>query len=150
MACVGVLFYCTSTQNKGGYFYQFVIIIYQIVYSMANLFRRQASNYSKFRPRYPEHLYDVIFQYSGKMDGQLAVDIATGNGQAANSLAKHFQHVVGIDSSEEQISFAVPERTNVSFRVGDCHRLPFEDNSVDLLTVAQALHWNGAIVAACL
>eukprot|EP01026_Neomeris_dumetosa_P055368 TRINITY_DN502_c0_g3_i3.p2 TRINITY_DN502_c0_g3~~TRINITY_DN502_c0_g3_i3.p2 ORF type:complete len:258 (-),score=23.37 TRINITY_DN502_c0_g3_i3:692-1465(-) len=108
---------------------------------MSTLFKRQAHNYLKFRPVYPQQLYDTIFEFSGKAEGEVVVDVATGNGQVANQLSKYFQNVVGIDSSEEQISFAITEKPNVTFQVGDCHQLPFEDSSVDLVTIATALHW---------
>eukprot|EP01024_Parvocaulis_polyphysoides_P020707 TRINITY_DN19746_c0_g3_i1.p3 TRINITY_DN19746_c0_g3~~TRINITY_DN19746_c0_g3_i1.p3 ORF type:complete len:225 (+),score=34.26 TRINITY_DN19746_c0_g3_i1:156-830(+) len=112
-----------------------------IVNNFSHLFEQQASNYVKFRPTYPQQLYDIIFHYSKITQGQLAVDVATGNGQAANQLAPHFHEVVGIDSSQSQIQHASSPHKNVQFKYGDCHILPFENDSVDMITVAQGLHW---------
>eukprot|EP01026_Neomeris_dumetosa_P030746 TRINITY_DN2451_c2_g2_i10.p1 TRINITY_DN2451_c2_g2~~TRINITY_DN2451_c2_g2_i10.p1 ORF type:complete len:283 (+),score=24.00 TRINITY_DN2451_c2_g2_i10:36-851(+) len=108
---------------------------------MARLFTSSSRTCQEFKPIYPQQLYDIILEYANIRDGYLAVDIATGDGQAANQLADHFTKVIGIDSREDQISSAVPERANVSFRVADCHRLPLKNESVDLVTVAEGLHW---------
>eukprot|EP01025_Chloroclados_australasicus_P018808 TRINITY_DN20011_c0_g1_i1.p2 TRINITY_DN20011_c0_g1~~TRINITY_DN20011_c0_g1_i1.p2 ORF type:complete len:266 (+),score=34.28 TRINITY_DN20011_c0_g1_i1:473-1270(+) len=109
--------------------------------NFSHLFNKQAANYAKFRPTYPKSLYDKIFSYAGYDKGDIAVDVATGNGQAANYLAAFFEKVVAIDSSREQIANAHTRHSNVEFVFGDCHELPFENNSIDLVTVAQALHW---------
>jgi hypothetical protein len=47
--------------------------------SGAALFTQQAGNYSRFRPRYPRQVYDIILSHlaaEGQRD--LAVDVATG------------------------------------------------------------------------
>jgi hypothetical protein len=55
--------------------------------SCASLFSKadQAAHYSLHRPRYPQELYEaIVSRCSGRA---LAVDIATGSGQAATALA---------------------------------------------------------------
>lgn len=47
----------------------------------------QALKYGQYRPSYPKELYTNIFDFSGEGSRQLAVDIATGTGQAAVELA---------------------------------------------------------------
>lgn len=70
----------------------------------------------------------------------IAWDCATGNGQAARSLAEHFSRVIATDASEEQIA-AAAARDGIRFRVAPAERSGLDDNSVELITVAQALHW---------
>ena len=70
----------------------------------------------------------------------LAWDCATGNGQAARSLARHFSSVIATDASDEQIAAALP-RDGIRFSVAPAERSGLDDTSVDLITVAQALHW---------
>jgi len=70
----------------------------------------------------------------------LAWDCATGNGQAAISTARHFEKVIATDASAEQIASAT-QHTNVSFRVAPAETSGLANASVDLITVAQALHW---------
>jgi SAM-dependent methyltransferase len=71
---------------------------------------------------------------------ELAWDCGTGNGQAAVDLAAHFRHVVATDASADQIENAIAHE-RVSYRVALAERSGLESSSVDLVTVAQALHW---------
>ena len=67
-------------------------------------FSRQAADYAKFRPGYPQEL----FEYLGSIapSRQLAWDCGTGNGQAAVGLASVFDRVIATDASENQIANA--------------------------------------------
>lgn len=69
-----------------------------------------------------------------------AWDYATGNGQAAVALSNHFEDVVATDASEKQISNAAPCE-KVCYRVATEDDGGLDNGSVDLITVAQALHW---------
>ena len=53
----------------------------------------QAAAYSAFRPTYPADLYEHIYKFADLQRFDLAVDIATGSGQAASVLAKRFKKV---------------------------------------------------------
>ena len=70
----------------------------------------------------------------------LAWDCATGNGQAALGLAAHFQKVIASDNSEAQISLARPH-SRIDYRVEAAESCGLPANSVDAVTVCQALHW---------
>lgn len=70
----------------------------------------------------------------------VAWDCATGNGQAARGLARHFRAVVASDTSPEQIRHAAAPG-NVRFHVATAEHSALRRGSVDLITVAQALHW---------
>src|SRR5690606_3306632 len=90
------------------------------------------------RPGYPEALFEWLA--SQCEDRSLAWDCATGSGQAAIALARHFRQVIATDASAEQIANAgTAER--VEYRVASAERSGLADESVDLVTVAQALHW---------
>jgi len=71
---------------------------------------------------------------------ELAWDCATGSGQAALELARRFQRVVATDASEKQIAQA-PPRSGMTYRVAPAEDSGLETETVDLVTVAQALHW---------
>ena len=70
----------------------------------------------------------------------LAWDCGTGNGQAARSLARHFDRVIATDASSEQLAHAVPH-PNIEYRVERAEDVNLEPGSVDLVTVAIAVHW---------
>ena len=101
-------------------------------------FSRQAQGYTQFRPRYPREL----FQYLGSLVArrQRVWDCGCGNGQAAAGLAEMFDEVIATDPSARQIAEAEP-MARVTYLVATAEDCPLESQSVDLITVAQALHW---------
>jgi SAM-dependent methyltransferase len=109
-----------------------------VVAGFLDLFSEQASTYAAARPGYP----DALFRYLASLapDRRLAWDCATGNGQAARDLVRYFDRVIATDASAEQIANSVAA-PNVEYRVAPAEASGFQPHSVDLVTVAQALHW---------
>ncbi|MFN2425876.1 MAG: class I SAM-dependent methyltransferase [Candidatus Binatia bacterium] len=101
-------------------------------------FSHASDDYRRWRPGYPAGLFEWLAAQSPSKE--LAWDCATGNGQAAVALAACFGRVVATDASAAQIREAEVCR-GVEYRVAPAEDAPFEDASVDLVTVAQALHW---------
>jgi SAM-dependent methyltransferase len=101
-------------------------------------FSKQAADYAKFRPRYPHALFEYLSSVAP--DRALAWDCATGNGQAAFELAEVFDRVIATDASEKQIANAQPHE-RVEYRVAPAENSGIESGTVDLIMVAQALHW---------
>ena len=73
-------------------------------------------------------------------ENDLVWDCATGNGQAARGLSKLFKKVHATDASAQQIKSA-DGPDNIIFQTGDAANSGLTAGSVDLITVAQALHW---------
>jgi len=71
---------------------------------------------------------------------ELAWDCATGNGQAAISLARHFKKVIATDASARQLASA-SRHAKIDFRVARAELSGLDAGSINLITVAQALHW---------
>jgi ubiquinone/menaquinone biosynthesis C-methylase UbiE len=103
-----------------------------------DLFSKQASTYAAFRPGYPAALFDYILSFVPHR--QSAWDCATGNGQAASELAPYFQKVYATDISAKQIEQAI-RHPNIIYSIGTAEASGLQDNSVDLITIAQAYHW---------
>jgi SAM-dependent methyltransferase len=101
-------------------------------------FSRQAADYAKFRPSYPEELFDYLGRIAPSR--QLAWDCGTGNGQAAIGLASVFDGVIATDASEKQITNAEPHE-RVDYRVAPAESSGINSATIDLIMVAQALHW---------
>lgn len=97
-----------------------------------------ARNYAQSRPRYPEELFEYLVSLSA--DHQVAWDCATGNGQAALSIVKYFDKVIATDVSSEQIKNAVTHR-QIEYRICKAEESGIVGNSVNLTTVASAVHW---------
>lgn len=101
-------------------------------------FSKQAANYARFRPSYPHELFDFLSQLTPGHD--LAWDCGTGNGQSAIHLADFFSNVHASDENESQIANAFAhERVKYTVERADQPAIP--DRAVDLITVAQAIHW---------
>ena len=101
-------------------------------------FSGDAEGYARFRPTYPDGLFDWLASLA--KGHELAVDAACGTGQASLGLTSHFDLVVGLDASSAQIS-RCPATEGVRFRVARAESTGLPEDSTDLLTVAQALHW---------
>ncbi|HXS35130.1 MAG TPA: class I SAM-dependent methyltransferase [Flavipsychrobacter sp.] len=101
-------------------------------------FSGQAGVYAKFRPVAPDELYQFLFDKVPGFDA--AWDCGTGNGQAANKIAERFKVVYATDISEQQLNNAI-KRDNIIYKVERAEKASFPDNSFDLITVAQAIHW---------
>jgi SAM-dependent methyltransferase len=71
---------------------------------------------------------------------RVALDCGTGNGQAALGLVNHFERVIAIDPSVDQINRATPH-PKIDYRESRAESLALPDASVDLVTAAQSLHW---------
>jgi SAM-dependent methyltransferase len=101
-------------------------------------FSAVARTYARARPHYPAALFDWLSGLCARHD--LAWDCGTGSGQAAVALAGHFTSVIATDSSAAQIGQA-KAHPGVDYRVAPAEASGLEAASVDLVTVAQALHW---------
>lgn len=112
---------------------------------MAELFRKVAKKYAEARPTYPPELFQFISSKTPHHD--LVWDVGTGSGQAAVSLAELYKEVVATDTSPEQLAFApkLPNiryvRTPAAVSLDGLQRDVAPPSTVDLITVAQALHW---------
>lgn len=70
----------------------------------------------------------------------LAWDAGTGNGQLAASLSPLFKKVEASDISEKQLAGAI-QKPNIHYFISDSTSTQLNENSVNLVTVAQAVHW---------
>jgi SAM-dependent methyltransferase len=101
-------------------------------------FSGHAAAYGRFRPDYPDAFFALAAQLAPRLDD--VWDCGTGNGQAAVALAKRFARVEATDASEAQVSQATPA-PGVTYRTAPAEASGLPKSSVDLVCVAQALHW---------
>ncbi|MBA2709846.1 MAG: class I SAM-dependent methyltransferase [Tatlockia sp.] len=101
-------------------------------------FSQKANNYLRFRPVYP----DDLFKYLNNLVPvpHLAWDCGAGNGQAAIALTKYFDQVIATDVNFEPLE-AAPKLEKINYICCLAEKTPIKSNSVDLITIAQALHW---------
>ena len=100
-------------------------------------FSGHSQTYAQSRPQYPDEIYTYLASIAPSHS--LAWDCGTGSGQAALGLAKHFDHVYATDASAEQIAHAYPHE-KVSYHAEPAEHVSLDDSSVDLVTIAVAIH----------
>ncbi len=111
-------------------------------------FRDNAERWREIRALHvPEPLVEKVFinAVADRGYGDL-LDIGTGTARILEILAPYVERGVGIDLSREMLAIA---RNNLQradlrhcyVRLSDMYRLPFEDASIDLISIHQVLHF---------
>ena len=106
--------------------------------SFKDHFSLQSKEYSLYRPKYPANLFEYLSSLVNERE--LAWDCATGNGQAAIGLVPFFKSVIATDASSKQLEFAIKD-PKISYKTALAEDSGLMSYSVDLLTVATAIHW---------
>ncbi len=101
-------------------------------------FSNDSASYLKYRPNYPIELFNYLSSLTPNHD--TAYDFGCGSGQATVTLTNFFKKVIGIDASSEQINNAIKLK-NTEYKIAKAHESNLPNQSCDLITVVNALHW---------
>ena len=101
-------------------------------------FSGHAADYQASRPNYPPALFAWLRRQAPA--ATIAADLGCGNGQATVGLADHFEAVIALDPSAEQIRQAAPH-PRITYTVAPAEATGLPDASADLVLAAQAFHW---------
>lgn len=101
-------------------------------------FNSYAADYRRNRPKYPSKLFRFLSSLVSRKNR--VWDCATGNGQAAIGLAEYFKEIIATDVSAKQIENGT-SHSNINYVITMAEESGLENDSVGLVTVAQALHW---------
>ena len=107
-------------------------------------FSSRVENYVRFRPSYPKEVIDVLRSECGLTPDQAVADIASGTGFFTRRLLENGNHVFGVEPNKdmrtagERYLAQFPNFTSVN---GTAESTTLPDNSIDLVTCAQAAHW---------
>lgn len=104
----------------------------------ADHFSPQAPDYARYRPTYPDALFAWLTSLCPTHT--CAWDCGTGNGQAARALTAYFPRIIATEPSAAQLAQATPH-PQIEYRQEPAEATSLDDHSVELVTVAQALHW---------
>src|SRR5579872_3040035 len=98
---------------------------------MKDNFSAASDKYARFRPSYPDALFDYLLSLVPSKD--YAWDCGTGNGQIAQKLAPYFEHLSATDISAKQLEN--PQTAgNIEYSVQPAEQTSFPPNHFDLIT----------------
>lgn len=108
-------------------------------------FDEWAPQYERYRPSYPDALFDHISAQLQLPAQPQVADLGAGTGKAARAMARRGWHVVAVEPGEAMLavlrSQAREEGLDVETRLAQAEQTGLPDASVDLATAAQAFHW---------
>ncbi|MGE7217162.1 class I SAM-dependent methyltransferase [Priestia koreensis] len=110
---------------------------------MKNEFKNKTKEYVKGRPTYPAEVLKVMSQLGVNHDSTIA-DIGAGTGILTHMLGNLGCSVVAIEPSEqmvEECKVYCEDVHNIKIIKASAEETTLMDNSVDVITVAQAFHW---------
>jgi ubiquinone/menaquinone biosynthesis C-methylase UbiE len=99
----------------------------------------------------------VLSEFLGDVRGTRVLDVGTGTGRAALSLAARGARVSGVDASSEMLRVARARAEAaglaIAWSAGDAHHLAFDDRSVDaavsLRVLMHTLGWEACVAELC-
>jgi len=104
-------------------------------------FSGAAKGYARYRPGYPDALVHQVLAEAGAKSGDPVADLGCGTGILTRMLAARGLDVVGIDPNGNMLEEARGARGAAEYRLGDAENTGLADQSIALVTVAQAFHW---------
>lgn len=106
-------------------------------------FNNLAENYEKYRPFYPEKYIEEIITKCCLNSDSLVADIGAGTGILSRQFLEKNLKVIGVEPNVDMRNILKKLEKNKKFKAinGTAEYTNLEDNSIDLIVVAQAFHW---------
>jgi SAM-dependent methyltransferase len=107
-------------------------------------FGHAADEFQRYRPDYPAALYEHILAGVPEQCRGRAMDLGAGTGMVTGHLVAHFREVISVEPDAgmaSKIAGRFPQAVIRNVTAEDCAQPP---ESVDLVTIANALHWMDA------
>lgn len=107
-------------------------------------FTGRVESYRRYRPSYPPELVDLLRSACSLTPGSVIADIAAGTGRLTEIfLAGGFPVVAVEPNAEMRAACAELTQNFPQLRIADgtAEATGLPDHSIDLITVAQAMHW---------
>lgn len=107
-------------------------------------FSNRVENYIRYRPSYPDGVFDVLAKHAGLTQPSLIADVGSGTGISAELFLKRGHSVFGVEPNREMREAA--ERLLAQYSKfhsvnGTAEQTALDEGSVDYIVAAQAYHW---------
>ncbi|MHB0938042.1 MAG: class I SAM-dependent methyltransferase [Armatimonadota bacterium] len=103
-----------------------------------------AEDYARYRPGYPAAMLDELAATCGLAVGWMVADIGSGTGNLARLLLAAGHRVIGVEPNREMREAGerlLADYPGFHSLDGTAEQIPLDVQSVDLVTVGQAIHW---------
>jgi ubiquinone/menaquinone biosynthesis C-methylase UbiE len=102
-----------------------------------------ANFYDRFRPDPPDDWCDLLIQLAPVERLERVVDLGCGTGRSTRCWVDRAAHVIGVDPSADMLHEAQAQTRspNVDYRLGFGHQTGLPDQSADIVTCCESLHW---------
>lgn len=107
-------------------------------------FGHAAEEFQRYRPGYPPELFERILAHVPLHRRQLAIDLGAGTGIATGKLIPHFRAVIAVEPDAQMAAKIAEFHREADVRVVSAEECDQAAESVDLVTIANALHWMDA------
>jgi SAM-dependent methyltransferase len=112
---------------------------------LARSFDAWADEYDRFRPGYPDALFETIARRLALPRRPLVVDLGAGTGRASLAMASLGWRVTAVEPGKAMLELlrvrASDEGLLLSTMQADAEATGLDPSSVDLVTAAQSFHW---------
>src|SRR5579862_6117683 len=121
-----------------------VKLFFMAVGDSTQRFSSRVENYVRYRPGYPPAVLDLLKNECGLSPASVIADIASGTGIFTRMLLENGNRVLGVEPNAdmrqagEEFLRAYSRFTSVT---GSAEATTLPDDSVDMVTAAQAAHW---------
>ena len=107
-------------------------------------FTDKAEVYAKYRPSYPLEYIEYLVSDAGLNEDCIIADIGSGTGILSRQLLERGFTVIGVEPNDDMRTVAEQTLKTYSRFIsikGTAENTTINDNSLDVVTVAQAFHW---------
>jgi len=103
---------------------------------------KKADNYDNTTDgKFTEKFKSLLLNNIAVKEGDSVLDVGCGNGTLLSRIAKMKSiHGFGTDISSQMIKNAALRYPELHFVVSNCEKIPFDDDSMDIITVCAAYH----------
>ncbi len=107
-------------------------------------FTTRVDDYRRYRPGYPPAIVDLLARECQLRDNSVIADIAAGTGLLSEIFLASGYRLLAVEPNEKMRAACfdlIPQYQQLECLAGTAEATGLDANSIDLITVGQAMHW---------